>query len=245
MRKIILIVSLLFSINAFSQQLELVKDWGNSIPLVKTCDAFLIEKGRYYMMCGDFVSIRDDEFNSIGVISKTDATDLYYCSTPQTGLLFYNSGGWVAKDFASIFSISQTLFNDDENYETVYVTPDAMYINRCQYGTDGEGGSITVEGATIQTILPPNGTQFKSQLPVYAYTMKDGNYISIVTSNEHRVYYKINKSEATPINSGVMLSSRSAGKSYYDVSGKRLDHPSKGIVIVKNEDGTTQKRLYK
>lgn len=243
MRTFLLVVSLFLSFNAFSQQLELAEDWGNSMPLVKTCDAFLIEKGRYYMMCDDFVTIVDDEFNSIGLIYKTQSTDLYYSSTPQTGLLFYNS--WGPEEFASIFTISQTLFNEDENYETVYVTPDAMYINRCQYGTDGEGGSITVEGATIQTILPPNGTQFNSKRPVYAYTMKDGNYISIVTSNEHRVYYKINKSEATPINSGVMLSSRSAGKSYYDVSGKRLDHPSKGIVIVKNEDGTTQKRLYK
>lgn len=243
MRTLLLIASLIFSFNVFSQQLELVEDWGNSVPLVKTCDAFLIEKGRYYMMCDDFVTIIDDDFNSIGLIYKTQATDLYYSSTPQTGLLFYNS--WGQDKFASIFTISQTLFNDDENYETVYVTPDAMYINRCQYGTDGEGGSITVEGATIQTILPPDGTQFNSRRPVYAYTMKDGNYISLVTSNEHRVYYKINKSGSTPINRGVMLSSRSSENSYYDTSGKRLDHPSKGIIIVKNEDGTTQKRLYK
>lgn len=243
MRTFLLIVSLFFSINAFSQQLELAEDWGNSTPLVKTCDAFLIEKGRYYMMCDDFVTIIDDEFNSIGLIYKTQATNIYYSSTPQTGLLFFNS--WGHDKFASIFTISQTLFNEDENYETVYVTPDAMYINRCQYGTDGEGGSITVEGATIQTILPPNGTQFNSNIPVYAYTMKDGNYISLGTSNQHRVYYKIIKSGATPINSGVMLSPKSSEKSYYDTSGKRLDHPTKGIVIVKNEDGTTQKRLYK
>lgn len=244
MRKLILIVSLLFSINAFSQQLELVKDWGNSTPLVKTCDAFIIEKGRYYMMCDDFVSIRDDDFNPVGVIFKTQATNLYYSSTPQTGLLFYNS--WGPKEFASIFSISQTLFNDDENYETVYVTPDAMYINRCEYGVEGDmGTSITVEGATIQTILPPDGTKFTTGNPVYAYSMKNGNYISLVTSNYHRVYYKINKSGSTPINSGVMLSPKSSETRYYDASGKRLNHPSKGIVIVKNEDGTTQKRIYK
>jgi len=243
MRTFLLIVSLFFSINVFSQQLELAEDWGNSTPLVKTCDAFLIEKGRYYMMCGDFVTIIDDEFNSIGLIYKAQATDIYYSSTPQTGLLFFNS--WGHDKFASIFTISQTLFNDDENYETVYVTSDAMYINRCQYGTDGEDGSITVEGATIQTILPPDGTQFIPTIPVYAYTMKDGNYISLGTSNQHRVYYKINKSGATPINSGVMLSSKSSEKSYYDTSGKRLDHPTKGIVIVKNEDGTTQKRIFK
>lgn len=244
MRTFLLIVSLFFSFKVFSQQLELAEDWGNSTPLIKTCDAFLIEKGRYYLMGANFVAIMDDEFNSIGVISKTDATDLYYCSTPQTGLLFYNSGGWVAKDFASTFSISQTLFNDDENYETVYVTSDAMFINRCPYSVEGDM-TLTVEGATIQTILPPDGTQFKSNLPVYAYTMKDGNYISLCTSNGHRVYYKVNKSGATPINRGVVLSSKSSEKIYYDTSGKRLDHPSKGIVIVKNEDGTTQKRLYK
>ena len=190
----------------------------------------------------NFVTIMDDDFNSIGVISKTEATNLYYSSTPQTGLLFYNS--WGPTEFASIFTISQTLFNDDENYETLYVTPDAMFINRCPYSVEGDM-TLTVEGTTIQTILPPDGTQFKSNSPVYAYTMKNGNYISLCTSNSHRVYYKINKSGATPINKGVVLSSKSSEKIYYDTSGKRLDYPSKGIVIVKNEDGTTQKRLYK
>ena len=245
MKKLLFVVFVFFlSENVFSQQFEFVEKWANTNPLVKTNDAFLIEKDRFYLMCGNFVGIMDDEFNDIGTIFKTNSTPMFYSADVQYGLRFYNDSSPL--NYAPYIEITQILFNNDDNYETLYVTADALYINRCEYGIAGEFGTkIIVEGATIQTILPPDGTKFTTNIPPYVYSTKSGDFLGIITSDYHRVFYKINKGETTPIRQGVKISAISSDKKYYDVSGKRLDKPTKGINIVKYGNGTTKKVTYK
>lgn len=238
---------MLISNSVFSQEFERVIDYPLTV-LFKPNAAFLIDNDRLYITNAAGGAIYDENLNIIGNIDidpKLEITDLWY-ATPIDGLTLRS--GYNLPDYFRRQGITQTLFNDDEYYEAVKVTEDTVYIWRLESRIKDERGYYNqVSPEIIQTILPPEGYKFHNKYrQTFIYSTNVANYIAIPTDNEYvYIYYKINKKGATPINRGALISSKASEIKYYDMSGKILDNPVKGINIVKYEDGTIKKKVYK
>lgn len=244
MRSLVLLVSLLISNLVFSQEIERVPLDYPLTALIKPNDAFLIDKDRLYLFGGDIIAVFDDDLNLIGNIYKnSNSTEMRYANA-QYGLVFNNSFSESA--YFSRLEITQTLFNDDENYESIKLSEDALYLYRLESVMDNGNGESRVGSEIIQTILPPEGYKYDVRIKPCVYSTNSGNYIAIPTNNQYvYIYYKINKKGTSSISRGALISSNTSEIKYYDMSGKILNNPVKGINIVKYEDGTIKKKVYK
>lgn len=242
MKYIFLFISLFLSNYVFSQEFEIVQE--NSGWLVKPNDEYLINKDRLYHMKGNSVTVWDADLNMIGTIYNNSYNSKIYFANALPGLMF--SYSYSQLDYNPYLEITQTLFNDDEYYEALRLTEDTVFIYRLESEVENESGTVVrAEFQVLQTILPPEGFKFYTNNDPYIISTKAGNYIGIQIRDKGLVYYKINKKDATAVRSGVMISSEASEVKYYDISGKQIDKPVKGINIVKYDDGSVKKQLYK
>lgn len=195
-------------------------------------------------MQSKYVTVWNADLNMIGTIYNNSNSSPMYFANASPGLMFYYS--YSQLDFNPYLEITQTLFNNDEYYESLKLTKDTIFIYRLESEVENESGTVVKTGSQLlQIILPPEGFKFNTQYDPYVISTKAGSYIGITIQDKGLVYYKINKNDATPVKSGVLMSSNASKVKYYDISGKQIEKPVKGINIVKYGDGTVKKQLYK
>ena len=161
--------------------------------------------------------------------------------------------------------VTQTLFNDDEKYE--YLAPiKTEYVNHEYHETGSQGQDTIVvytkrvshglqvcseDGSTLATILNDDNDYSyralgiihlpcedsdngKSYLCVKRHDEKGGDIFDIysIQPQTSSVKYVTSKKVASP-------------SKYYDISGRKLSQPTKGINIVQMTDGTAKKIINK
>lgn len=138
---------------------------------------------------------------------------------------------------------TQTLFNDDEEYEFVEGIVDPNNSGNCK------GFRICSGNKILQEVYFPEGaTAASSSISIIKFG--DNNYLEVYLSTNQRIIYRITKSNAARIVEQKNISKPlaellSRQSKIYDMSGKQLPSAKAGMNIIKAGDGSTHKVMMK
>lgn len=216
------------------------------------------------------VSIYDDDLNVARTfnVQAQECTERY--ETQQLNTL---TGEWEtintqeSSDYGSIyeldfedydnntypdqpFSVTQTLFNNDEKFE--YVVPVCKASDEIQneYDSDGDGvvdhrtlihrwdtNGFKVVNEDGQTVLELDD-KFGGELKI----MKLNGNLYLTTSEGY--FYKID-SKTSSVEKVSSVPASVSVKARYSLDGRRLSRPERGVNVLLREDGTTTKQIVK
>lgn len=155
------------------------------------------------------------------------------------------------------FSLSQTLFNDDEKFE--YIVPAYGELTTYIYGgydRDGDGEIdhrtvqqsnamvgfkvVSEDGTTLQTVTFEDGGNGE----IESVMRLNGKYYLVVYvyGSDSYVFYKIDRQATSVSRVNAMPAAVTAR---YSLDGQRLTTPRRGVNIVRRSDGKTEKILVK
>lgn len=244
-KQFLLFVFFLCCSHGFSQTLEQVaQQWGM---VLKSNDYFMKDQGPLFYYYGDnTIYLTDTEFNNLGWLiwdAKLSPEVMRYISSMQGGL----GTGNVMNNYASHIGLTQTLFNDDDNYEYITIREGNLLIR--QPGLYNSDGSNITEEKTLVTILPPEGYSFRGY-DTCLYSLNNNNYIGLhcesTTDNTiQMIYFRIDKGNPSSIREGIIPESLSSPRRVYDINGKQISQPVKGINIIKDGEGVVRKVIFK
>ncbi len=245
MKKIFIVIFLFSSLSCFSQTFEQVHIISGN--LLKSNNLFMKDLGPFFIPTGaNAIELFNTDFESIGYLfwdAQYPLKNIKLIGTLQGGIDTSISEG----DYAYFIGLSQTLFNDDEQFE--YMTfKDGKWLVR-QARTIKPDNSVEAEEKTLKEILPPEGYTFNGSNP-YIYILNDKTYIAFgckeyLNNKRICVYYRINKEKASSIEKNFILEKTSTQRKIYDITGKKLSRPTKGVNIIKDGDEPARKVVFK
>ncbi len=148
------------------------------------------------------------------------------------------------------FSVTQTLFNNDEKFEYVVAVLKATDEIQNEYDSDGDGvvdrrtlihrwekNGLKVVNEDGQTVL-----ELDDKFGVVPEIMKFNGNLYLTTSEGY--FYKIDP-KTTSVEKVTSVPASVSVKARYSLDGRRLSRPERGVNVLLREDGTTTKQLVK